>query len=465
MATAEAAEPPTGIADARRAWRFAASEDGARWAFWAAFAGSLVVLYVAGRHQWFIRDDWALILTRRRVLHDTGVANWLFYSQDGHWLTVPTLVFRVLTAVFGLGSYWPFLLTAMLPHLATVLVVRLLCRRHDVSEWTTTLLCTVLLVLGSGWENILFAVQISYNLSLLGFLVQLLLTDHDGPIDWRDWLGLAAAFVGLLSSGFGPFFILGIAVFLVLRGRWLAAAVAAVPQLVAYGWWYLAYARDAPTDVAAGGKSQVAAFTARALVATFTSVVGFATLAGVALLATLAVTCWRPAGRIQAVLVALAVTTVLMFAGIGVQRVGLGLQTAEASRYVYMGAMLLAPVFAVAVDRLALVAPPALHAGRIILAASALLNIGQLLSFGSDWARRSTCDELALSLVAGAPERTASLDPQYQPLAFSLDVRIVDLPYLVEESAITPRSPANQAEQVLLDAAVDPTRQACPAPV
>lgn len=447
-----------------RAWRFARSDDGARWAFYAAIAGSILVLYVAGRHQWFIRDDWALILTRRHVLHDTGVANWLFFPQDGHWLTVPTLAYRALTGLFGLGSYWPYLLTAMVPHVATVVVVRALCLRHGASPWTTTVLCTVLLVLGSGWENVLFAIQISYNLSLLGFLVQLLLTDHDGPVDWRDFLGLAAALVGLMSSGFGPFFIVGIAVFLVLRRRWVAAAVAVVPQLIAYGWWYLAYARDAPTNVVAGGKSQVAAFTLRALVATFTGVIGIATLAGIALLATLAVACWRPNRKLDAAFVALAVTTVLMFAGIGFQRVGLGLQTAEASRYVYMGAMLLAPMLAVAIDRLGVLAQPALYAARLVLVASVLLNIGQMLSFGSDWAKRSTCDHVALDLLAAVPDRTATLDPQYQPLAFSLDVRIADLPYLIEEGAITPRAPASQEEQSILDAALDPSRAACPAP-
>ena len=85
------------------------------WAFWIAFACSLVVLYVGGRHQWFIRDDWALLLTRQDLLRDHGVAEWLFQPQDGHWLTVPAILFRALAAVFGLGSYWPFLLTAMHP--------------------------------------------------------------------------------------------------------------------------------------------------------------------------------------------------------------------------------------------------------------------------------------------------------------------------------------------------------------
>ncbi|MEO5901693.1 MAG: hypothetical protein ABIR68_16415, partial [Ilumatobacteraceae bacterium] len=136
-----------------RVWWWARSDDGARWAFRAAVAASVLVLGVAGRHQWFIRDDWALLLTRRRILHDSGVAAWLFTPQDGHWLTVPAIVFRLLDNVVGLGSYWPYLLMAMLPHIAIVLLVRLICLRHDVSAWTTTLICSILLVFGNGWED------------------------------------------------------------------------------------------------------------------------------------------------------------------------------------------------------------------------------------------------------------------------------------------------------------------------
>ena len=163
-----------------------------------------------------------------------------------------------------------------------------------------------------------------------------------------------------------------------------------------------------------GGNSQVAAFTARALVATFTGVSGFAVLAGPLLLATLAVVVWRPAGRLQAAFIALATTTVLMFAGIGVQRVGLGLQLAESSRYVYMGAMLLAPMIAVAIDRIAVVSSSGLLAARLLLVASVFLNIGSLLSYGSDWARRSACDRGALQF-AGRRAGPHRADPRHLP--------------------------------------------------
>ena len=118
----------------------------------------------------------------------------LFQAQDGHWMTFPIIVYRIIHALFGTGSYWPYLLPTMVLHLATVVVVRRLSLRAGVTAWTATILAGILAVFGSGWENILFAIQLVYNLSLLAFLVQILLVDHDGAPDWRDWCGAAAGF-------------------------------------------------------------------------------------------------------------------------------------------------------------------------------------------------------------------------------------------------------------------------------
>src|SRR4029077_4092984 len=76
------------------------------------------------------------------------------------------------------------------------------------------------------------------------FIGQLLLVDHDGPLDRRDGFGVAVSLVGVSSSGFGPFFGFGVAVLLVLRRRWLAAVVAVVPQALAWMWWWHLWGAD-----------------------------------------------------------------------------------------------------------------------------------------------------------------------------------------------------------------------------
>ena len=133
-------------------------------------------------------------------------------------------------------------------HLGIVVLVRKISLRVGVTPWTATILAGMLAVFGSGWENIVFAIQLIYNLSLLAFLVQLWLVDHDGPPNRRDAFGVVAGLVAVSSSGFGPFFIVGVLVFMVLRRRWMAAAIATVPAALASAWWWLFWGRDPAGD-------------------------------------------------------------------------------------------------------------------------------------------------------------------------------------------------------------------------
>jgi hypothetical protein len=367
---------------------------------------------------------------------------------------VPILVWRLLQSLFGIGSYWPYLATMLAVNVGIVLAVRQLCRRVGAHEWTTTLVCAVLLVLGAGWENIVFAIQLTYNLSILAFLVHLLLSDHDGPVDRRDLAGVLVGAIGVMSSGFGPIFIVGIALFHALRRRWLAMAVAAAPLATLWGVWFLTHGDDPASEARPGGRGQLPRFVMRGVTAVFDGLTSIPSLGGVALLASLAVLCWLGWRRREAVLLlTLAATTVVMFTAIGFQRVGFGIESAAASRYVFMGAVLLAPLFALTVDQLGKVTPPAAWAGRIVVAASALLNVGWLASYASDWADRSAEQRLAFELVAGSPA-ASSTDPSVTPVPFSPDVTIGDIPWLVAEGAITPRPVASAVEQALLDAAL-----------
>ena len=108
----------------RRGATWASSDDGARWAFRVVVAFSVVVLFLVGRNQWFIRDDWAFIFTRERIHQNTGLADMLFIAQDGHWMTIPIVIYRIIHAIFGTGSYWPYLLPTMACHLGIVVLVR-----------------------------------------------------------------------------------------------------------------------------------------------------------------------------------------------------------------------------------------------------------------------------------------------------------------------------------------------------
>jgi hypothetical protein len=438
--------------------RWAGTDDGAKWAFRVALVGALVVLYVAGRHQWFIRDDWAFVFTRERVHQASGLDDMLFAAQDGHWMTVPILIYRLVHAVFGVGSYWPYLIPTMACHLGIAVMVRVLSLRVGVTAWTATILATMFAVFGSGWENIVFAIQIVYNLSLLGFLVHLYLIDHDGPPNRRDALGVLVGLVAVSSSGFGPFVILGTLIFTLIRKRWKAALIATAPTVLATAWWWLFWGQDPAGDALNSSLGNVPSYVDRGLIAVFQALTTPDSMVGIAMLATLAVTLWRQRDtRSHDLLVALGVTGVAIYIGLGVQRGGFGVETAANSRYVYVVAALLIPAFGIAVDLLSRLAPVALRAGQLLLVAAIGMNISALRSNGNEWANRAAAERNILELVAVSPSRT-TVPQDLTPLPdFSPDVQIRDIDELVADGAITPRAPATPEEQALVDKALAPS--------
>ena len=442
----------------QRGTDWAGSDEGARWAFRAVLVGSVLVLYLVGRHQWFIRDDWAFIFTREKVHQASGLASMLFMAQDGHWMTGPILIFRGLHAVFGTGAYWPYLIPTMACHLGIVAMVRKLTLRVGVTPWTATILAGMLAVFGSGWENIVFAIQLTYNLSLLGFLVHLYLIDHDGPPDRRDALGVIAGLVAVSSSGFGPFFILGTLLFMVMRRRWKAAAIATVPTIVASAWWWVYWGQDPAGDSHRGSVSGLPAYINRGLESVFQAMTSTVSLVGISLLATLAVLLWRHRdAAAHDLMFSLAVTAAAMYVGLAIQRGGFGVATAANSRYVYIGAVLFMPAFGVAVDQLARIGSPAIWAGRLVLIGAMAMNFGALRSNGNDWANRAASERNVLELVAASPA-VSTVAKDIAPIApFSPDVRIGDLAELVTDGAIHPHAAATPAEQALVDTALKQT--------
>ena len=422
------------------------SASGASWAFRAALVGAFVVYVAVGRNQWFTRDDWAAVITRERVLDTQGWQNWLFDPQDGHWLTVPFLIFAAVRRVFGLDSYWPFLIPALAAHVGSVCLVRIICLRNHVSPWTTTMVCTLLLVFGAGWENLVFAIQICYNLSLFVFLAQIVLVSHDGPADRRDFLGAGLAVIGMMSSGFGPIFMVGVAILLALRQRWKPLLIAVVPQGLAYLWWLVTWSSDPAADARPGNQSQLPAFVAGGVSETFAAMTSLPGLAGIAIIATLAVAMRAGHGRpVQTTMLALCATVAVMYSAIGVQRVGFGLEFAESSRYTHMAAMIVAPAFALMIDHLHRIGREARVAGLVVVAVSAGVNVSTFAQQARAWSIMTRDEEYSLELIAGSG-LTAGVDPKRVLLPRSPDVQVEWLEWLVEEGAITPRVPVDAAE-------------------
>ena len=433
-------------------------DEAANRASWLIWPLGLIVLVWVGRHQWFIRDDWAFLFSRDRFRETGGLDTMLLEPQDGHWMTWPILMFHAIRGVFGIGSYLPFLVVLWATHLGIVLLARAWMRRLGVSAWTTTLVTAVLFVFGAGWENLVFAVQIVYNVSLLAFLAQTLLVDHDGPVDRRDVAGAGLSLIGVSSSGFGPFFGFGVGLLLALRRRWRAALVAVVPQAIAWLWWWFTWGADPAGAPGNAGPRFIWSFVQHGVWATFGSLTGTAILAWPAFLLCVAMVVWPHTGAARRVpMIAMLATSIVMFAGIGLRREVFGVLAAGWPRYQYMAAMMVAPVLAVGLDQARRFAPWAKWVPRVVLVVALARNVVWLDDGGDYWGSLAEADRRTFSLVAATDERL-TVPPDGWMSEVSPDVQIRDLDELVSSGAIEPRAAATDEERAIVQRAIEQAR-------
>jgi hypothetical protein len=427
----------------------AADDVNARRAFVVAVGLGAVVLIVVARRQWFWQDDWAYLLWRDH-LRSRSVGDWLMTPHNGHWVALPALHYGAARAWFGMSSYWPYVLPGVLLHLSAAWMTRTVAIRAGVTAWTATALTSILLVFGSGVEFIAFAAITSWTLSLNAFLAQLLLIDHDEPAVWRDATAAGVGVLGMASSGFGLFYALGVAVWLGVRGRFRTIAVVVGPQVLAVAAWWLRWGRDQAARRVPGPRSVAPEFAVRGITAAFDALLGISAVTGVAMLATGIALVLGPSGRreraFQCAVVATLATTYL---GVGVQRAGFGIDSAAQGRYVAIGAFLLVPVVGLAVDQLRRIDARAIWIGYVVVAVSVSVNLGRLQVVTAERGNAALDVRETLELVAGSDE-LADADPATVPAPLAPDVQLGDLPELIEEGAIVPRTPSTARELAIV---------------
>lgn len=207
-----------------------------RWAAWTFVAALIVagpLLLVVGNQRWFSTDEWGLL-----VSYSLDDPAGLFAPQNGHWSTIPAVVFQALYEVVGLRSYAVYEAMSVGTHLLAVVCIRAIMRRAGVGAWVATLAASSLLLFGSGMQNIFVAIQISFVGAFVLGVTQVLLADHD-DLGWRDAAGVVAGIGALMCSAVGVAMIPVVAVAVLLRRGVRVALLHVVPLLVVYGSWYL----------------------------------------------------------------------------------------------------------------------------------------------------------------------------------------------------------------------------------
>jgi hypothetical protein len=194
---------------------------------------ALPLLFAAGHRGWFFNDDWDFLSART-----AGNLGDLFRSHYDHWTMLPILAYRLLWWLVGIRSYSPYLLLLLALHLTAAALLRVVMRRAGVRPAIATLAALLLVAFGSGAENVLVAFQITFVGSLVFGLTQLLLADHDGPVDRRDGFGLLAGIAGLLCSGVAISMVIVVGLAVLRRRGWRVASLHTAPLAALYVVWH-----------------------------------------------------------------------------------------------------------------------------------------------------------------------------------------------------------------------------------
>jgi len=129
----------------------------------------------AGRGEWFEHDDWDYLVQRK-----AGDLGDLVRPHNGHWETVPVLVYRAVWSVFGL-TYRPFQMVSIVLSLVGAAVLLVVLLRARVRPWLAFGAATLLVLFGPAQSNVALKVT---SITFVGFavplgLLQLLLADHE----------------------------------------------------------------------------------------------------------------------------------------------------------------------------------------------------------------------------------------------------------------------------------------------
>jgi hypothetical protein len=385
----------------------------------AALAFSAAILWLT-RGYTFYFDEWTFILS---------APNWtlatLLQPHNEHPVMLTRAIYAALLATVGLRSYLPYMGVVLALHFASVVLLFEVVRRRS-GDLVAAAAAALLLVLGAGWEDLLWAFQMQFVGSVacgLGMLLAL----HGKP--GRRNLIIAAALLtaSLMFSGVGLFFGVAAAVQLAATPDRRRDLVWFAPVGVALAAWFVAFGRDAEpaTTLSLGDIATLPLYVLWGLATSVGGLIGLSGWAGVAVLvlAALAVAyAWRRGG-IDEFALGIAAGVVTFYAVTGLIRVQLGYQQSGASRYTYVAAVFWLLLLAEAARRLTWRGTwrPALVACLFLACFNSGVLLFEFTEAKAVQMQRQVADLQALAAVRSDPclDPNGAADPLVMPVEIS----------------------------------------------
>jgi hypothetical protein len=306
----------------------------------------------------------------------------IFAPYGGHFQPVLIMMYRALFAVFGLRTYLPYVVPAILAHLLISLLVYAILRRLGTSPWAATVTVWILVFYGAGAEAYLsdapFALTSALTLGL-GAIYVFVRWDRER---WSQWVAAGLLTVAIMCSVTGVVSIVLVGAFVLGTRGWRSALAATGPPMAVFLAWFAVSGRHggrvqgSPSDLL-GVPGAVWSVLVKPL-ADVTAVDGVGTILT---LAVVAATFWargvRPELRVLAwagILAALAQLTLSALANLAV-----GPDAVAVGRYRYITLVCLLPAVALSMEavaaRLRVVAPRRARTLPALIVAASLVGM------------------------------------------------------------------------------------------
>jgi hypothetical protein len=425
--------PPAGRPERRRATR--------PWviAHVLSLALILVVLMWAGRGQYFFYDEWDFLAER---------AEWnLLVPHNGHLSFFPQLFTTLLKVVFGLHSYWPYLLLTFAAHLLVVHFLWRVMVRIGVQPMIALLVTLVFGVLAPGADNTLWAFQVGFITPIATGLAAFLVADRE-VVRTRDVVGIGVML--LIGAGFAGTALpmtVAVLIFLAVRHGWRTALAPAIAFVVVYGSWYLLFNRgpSGGAEMRAGSLYDllvgVPEFIAHGYADSVALILPLAALSPILLTGLLL---WVLLDMRSGGLRRIGMSHYLLLASLGfaaltaLTRVGLGNEAASAGRYAYVYGALLAPAAALLLTRLVGRSRLVLGVVCALLAVLSAYNAGGLLAAGRSQADLERSVLRAMSAAVSLDDGSAELGERYPSAIVAPTLSMNDIRRFEERGEFTP---------------------------
>jgi uncharacterized membrane protein len=333
---------------------------------YVALVVSLGIIAFVARDQWFFGDDWTILAPS--FDHD------ILLPHNGHWDLVPAVVFPLLRNAVGLGSYLPFLALAVLAHLTVAHLLWRILNRVGVAPWAATILSVMVMLLGAGAENILWAFQFGFMGAIAVGLGVILLLDSDRLGGWRIAGIVVLSVLCPMFSGTGLPVLAAAAAVGWVRHGFIRTILLFAPTAAVYLGWYFLVAIHSPASPGVISTLGGLLFAPVYAAAMYGGGLGRALpFVGLGILPAIAVAVWffatvRSGIRTRALpAYALVIGSMVFVALTTYERSSFGLSAAAAQRYAYVVIVMLLPALGVVGTRFLATRPRWSRATTVIL--------------------------------------------------------------------------------------------------